>query len=178
MTRTRIRLARPHDLALLPDIELAASHLFVEAGFGGVTSVMPLAELEAARAEGGLMVAVDERDAPVGFAVVKSTQAGAHLCEMNVHPKHGRQGIGTALLQACLAGAAGRPMTLTTYSEVPWNAPFYTNQGFVVVPPEAWCRDGGVGCSGGRGAGERAGGDAACGGWWVDRMGRSAVGSP
>ena len=137
MTKTRIRLARPEDLPLLPDIERAASRLFVEAGIGGVVSVMPVAKLEAARAEGGLLLAVDGRDVPVGFAVVRATQAGAHLCEMNVHPKHGRQGIGTALLQASLAKAAG-PMTLTTYLEVPWNAPFYAGQGFVVVPPEAW----------------------------------------
>ena len=29
-------------------------------------------------------------------------------------------------------------MTLTTYRDLPWNAPFYARHGFAVVPPAEW----------------------------------------
>ncbi|MFT5686055.1 MAG: GNAT superfamily N-acetyltransferase [Myxococcota bacterium] len=138
MTDTRIRTARPEDVALLPDIERAAAQLFVAAGIGGVVSVMSIADLEIARTAGGLLVAVDDGDVPVGFAVVKTLGVGTHLCEMDVHPNHGRRGLGGALLRACIAWADGRPVTLTTYADLPWNAPFYARHGFVAVPVGDW----------------------------------------
>jgi GNAT superfamily N-acetyltransferase len=56
-----------------------------------------------------------------------------HLEEIDVHPLHGRCGVGTALVKAvcawtCEAGYA--QLTLTTFREVPWNRPFYARLGF------------------------------------------------
>ncbi len=135
-----IRPARSDEVALLPAIEQAASRLFVEAGIGGTLSVMPIAELKAVHRAGGLLVALDG-DVPVGFAVLKVIGGGAHLGEMDVHPDHGRRGLGTALLRAGLDWARTRglnEMTLTTYLDVPWNGPFYASNGFEVVPAAAW----------------------------------------
>ncbi len=135
-----IRPARSDEVALLPAIEQAASRLFVEAGIGGTLSVMPMAELKAVHRAGGLLVALDG-DVPVGFAVLKVIGGGAHLGEMDVHPDHGRRGLGTALLRAGLDWARTRglnEMTLTTYLDVPWNGPFYASNGFEVVPAAAW----------------------------------------
>jgi GNAT superfamily N-acetyltransferase len=56
--------------------------------------------------------------------------------ELAVIPRWMRQGIGTALLErACEWGRArGYPaITLTTYADVPWNAPWYARRGFVEV---------------------------------------------
>lgn len=59
-------------------------------------------------------------------------------------PDYGRRGIGAALIrQVCAAArAAGVPaLVLTTYREVPWNAPFYARMGFVTQALEAWSID-------------------------------------
>jgi predicted N-acetyltransferase YhbS len=61
-----------------------------------------------------------------------------HLDELDVLPEYGRRGIGTALVQhVCrIAQTADYPgVTLTTFHDVVWNAPFYQRLGFQVVPP-------------------------------------------
>jgi len=50
-----------------------------------------------------------------------------------VDPAHGRRGLGRALLEAVLgwAGDAGyHGVTLTTFRDVSWNAPYYERMGF------------------------------------------------
>ncbi|MGZ6673473.1 MAG: GNAT family N-acetyltransferase, partial [Solirubrobacteraceae bacterium] len=53
-------------------------------------------------------------------------------------PAHARRRVGAALVEhlAALAAAEGRPaLTLTTFRDVPWNAPYYERLGFRVVAP-------------------------------------------
>ena len=52
---------------------------------------------------------------------------------MSVRPTAGHQGRGRALVEAVCSWAAanGYPaVTLTTFRDVPWNAPFYSKLGF------------------------------------------------
>ena len=59
----------------------------------------------------------------------------------HVHPDYGRRGIGTALLTAACAYAQehGSPwITLTTFRDLPWNAPWYARHGFTVLPEPEW----------------------------------------
>jgi predicted N-acetyltransferase YhbS len=76
-------------------------------------------------------------DAAVGFAHVELIErTAAHLEEIDVHPAHGRRGLGTRLvLQVCdWAAASGHAsVTLTTFRDVPWNMPFYARLGFEIV---------------------------------------------
>ena len=62
----------------------------------------------------------------------------------DVHPDHGRRGLGARLLRAVLDLARARGcgvVTLTTYRDLPWNAPFYARHGFAEVAPEDWTAD-------------------------------------
>ena len=74
---------------------------------------------------------------PVGFALVEMLGPRVpHLEEVDVHPAHGRHGIGTALVRmvcrwTATMGYAG--ITLTTFRAVAWNMPFYARLGFVEV---------------------------------------------
>jgi GNAT superfamily N-acetyltransferase len=55
---------------------------------------------------------------------------------MSVHPDHGRRGLGATLLNhvCAWARAEGLPsVTLTTFADLPWNAPFYAKHGFRVM---------------------------------------------
>jgi GNAT superfamily N-acetyltransferase len=60
------------------------------------------------------------------------------LEEINVHPDHGRRGIGRALVLevARWARTAGATVLgLTTFRDVAWNAPFYRRLGFRELAP-------------------------------------------
>lgn len=134
----RIRKARPADLALLPTVEAEAGKLFAGIGLGGITEgdATSLEDFTECQEAGLLWVAVDGDDVPVGFAYVEIVGGQPHLDELDVHPDHGRRGIGAALVRAVIdwtrsKGYAG--LTLTTFREVPWNMPFYAQLGFRVL---------------------------------------------
>jgi GNAT superfamily N-acetyltransferase len=79
-------------------------------------------------------------DVSVDFAHVKGIEHNAvHLEEINIHPDHGRRGLGAKLvLRVCewAASQGHESITLTTFRDLPWNMPFYARLGFAVVPPE------------------------------------------
>ena len=136
-----ITLARPEDLAVLPAIELAAARLLVGHAPESVLNESTSDDaLKTAQRHGRLWVALAD-DVPVGFAHVEVIEpAAAHLAEIDVHPRHGRRGLGTKLVRAVCdwAMAAGyRSVTLTTFRDVPWNMPFYARLGFEVIPSES-----------------------------------------
>ena len=130
--------ARPADLSSLQAVELAAAQLLQghapESVLNEATGVATFAD--AAR-DGRLWVAL-AGDRPVGFALVEMLADDLpHLDEVDVHPLHGRRGLGTALVRTVCewATASGFSMlTLTTFRAVPWNMPFYARLGFVEVP--------------------------------------------
>jgi GNAT superfamily N-acetyltransferase len=131
----RIERARDGDLAELPRIELAANALFAGRAVAGVVAddVTAMDELRHAHAAGLLWVARAPGGKPVGFALCELVDGAVHLEEMDVDPGHGQRGVGRALLGAVMAWAerAGHPaVTLTTFRDIPWNAPFYARAGF------------------------------------------------
>ena len=131
----QIRVARPEEVALLPAIENAAAVLYETTD---VADSIPdgsnaVEDLAAAQRAGMLWVAVAPSDEPVGFAYARWLGDEPHLEELDVHPDHGRRGLGTQLLHAFLAWARARGVTgitLSTFRDVPWNEPFYARLGF------------------------------------------------
>jgi len=130
---------------VLPEIERQSSQRFAsqaaEAGLSAelMSQTQSVPVLLAANDDGRLWVAADDRGELVGFALVKELGLFAHLEEIDVLPAHGRQGLGSALLEAVCEWAGSRgfsAVTLSTFREVAWNAPFYARRGFAVVPPE------------------------------------------
>jgi GNAT superfamily N-acetyltransferase len=129
-----ITVARPHDLPQLPPIELAASKLLAghapESVLGETSSQD---DLKRAQSQCLLWVAL-ANNVPVGFAHVELIEpCVAHLKEIDVHPEHGRRGLGTRLVAAVCAWAAAagyESVTLTTFRDIAWNMPFYAQLGF------------------------------------------------
>jgi GNAT superfamily N-acetyltransferase len=137
-TSYSIEFARPEHLPALPEIERQAAFLFQ--GWNVPHSVLeettPLEEFQAAQMAGLLWVALSPQHYPVGFALIEVEGNLPHLEEIDVHPLHGRRGIGTALVKTVCAWARDRGyagVTLTTYRDIPWNAPFYTRLGFEIL---------------------------------------------
>jgi GNAT superfamily N-acetyltransferase len=123
----QIRIASPDEFASLRAIETESERLFETVGIGPF------------RADGvdhlsmAAVVLVSGRP-PVGFASVLIVDGEAHLWQLSVHPSSGRQGRGRALLEAVCDWATThdyRAVTLTTFRDIPWNAPFYASCGFV-----------------------------------------------
>ncbi|UIN29207.1 GNAT family N-acetyltransferase [Microbacterium binotii] len=91
-------------------------------------------------ADGGMiLVAVEEDGSVVGFVHVLEFDGGAHLEQVSVLPAFGGRGIGRALVEAAKVAArdAGYDrLTLRTFADVPWNAPFYASAGFAIEEPD------------------------------------------
>ena len=136
-----IGLATALDVRALPAIELAAARLLAgHAPESVLSETTSHSDLHAARADGLLWVARLGR-APVGFAHVTRREPGvAHLEELDVHPAHGRRGIGRALVERVCTWAACQRLdavTLTTFRDVLFNMPFYRTLGFLEASDDA-----------------------------------------
>ncbi|MBN1562300.1 MAG: GNAT family N-acetyltransferase [Anaerolineae bacterium] len=140
-----IRPGAASDLDQLPDIERAASTLFVTVG-GWEQDDVPqyVLSVEQHRAyldADRLWVAVTKADdQPIGFAVASIVDGHGHLDEIDVHPDHGRRGIGRALVERVIVWARESDLpavTLTTERDIPWNAPFYARLGFAILADDA-----------------------------------------
>ncbi len=96
---------------------------------------------ELAEAEALLVATPDEGGPPVGYAWIELLEGATYLEQLSVLPEQGRQGVGTALLEAVVdwARARGdRVVTLTTFRDVPFNGPLYAKRGFSHVPEAEW----------------------------------------
>lgn len=88
---------------------------------------------------GFLLVAFESaRDSVVGFVHVLEIDGVAHLEQLSVVPTYGRRGYGRKLLEDSMAEAGKRgydELTVRTYADVPWNAPFYGTCSFTETEP-------------------------------------------
>lgn len=140
---TAIRPATAADFAVLQDIEVAAGRSFADVGMPEIASDDPFSieELDRFRRAGLAWVAVDSADRPVAYLVAERLDGGLHVEQVSVQPSHAGLRIGRALLDhaAAQAQAAGlQRQTLTTFVDVPWNAPYYRRCGFVVLDDADW----------------------------------------
>ncbi|WP_314621980.1 GNAT family N-acetyltransferase [Streptomyces stackebrandtii] len=131
----RIRAAAAAELPLLQDIERAAGEPFRSLGMAAIADddPLPLDVLEAYRCEGRAWVAVDAADRPVAYLLADMVDGSAHIEQVSVHPDAARRGVGRQLIEHLAAAAREQgltALTLTTFAEVPWNAPYYTRLGF------------------------------------------------
>ena len=128
-----IRKAGPEDLVFLPAVEAAADTLLdgvLPTGSGQLPSPATVPELARAR-----HVLVAGRP-PVGFARLEEVDGQAHLEQLSVRPDAAGAGLGRALVQAATDWAQEQgyaAITLSTFAEVPFNAPFYAGCGFEIV---------------------------------------------
>ncbi|MEQ8859490.1 MAG: GNAT family N-acetyltransferase [Pseudomonadales bacterium] len=131
----RIRATTLQDIARLPAVERWSGQLFRSMAplawlaDEPATSAADHAEMVAA---GTSWVAVSD-EVPVGFVIAEIVDRELHVWELAVDLEHQRRGLGRRLMQTAIDSARGRRLaavTLTTFRDVPWNAPFYRHLGF------------------------------------------------
>lgn len=138
-----LRAARADDAAATEQIETAADALLIDR-FGAAVWPPPTPAADRERVPGFVLVAEQSADPSaaavvVGFVHVMELDGHAHLEQVSVLPWFGRRGIGRQLVEGAIAEARRRghsEITLRTYVDVPWNAPFYETCGFVTTEPQ------------------------------------------
>ncbi|MBO8200383.1 GNAT family N-acetyltransferase [Streptomyces smyrnaeus] len=131
----RIRAGTARELDRLQEIERAAGRWFRDLGMDEIADDEPpsLEILREFADTGGLWVAAVEDGPPAAYALAEPVDGCLHVEQVSVHPDRARRGIGRALLDHLASRAAADRMpalTLTTFAEVPWNAPYYARLGF------------------------------------------------
>ncbi|MFZ0267655.1 GNAT family N-acetyltransferase [Caulobacter sp.] len=130
------RPARPQEIETIRALERVSAQRFIglmDALAGDEPSSASVLAIRIA--DGGLIVAV-EGGAVVGFVMFRRVEARAYVEQLDVLPAFAGRAIGAALLDevAERARAAGLDgLSLSTFREVPWNAPYYRRLGFVEV---------------------------------------------
>lgn len=133
-----IRVAVPEDAQRLPAIEISAAQAFrMIDGLSWLAESPPMS-VEQHRQRIALStcwVALDAENRPQGFLSAARHGNDLHIYELSViHAVQG-QGWGRRLVEAAKDYARANRLsfvTLTTFTSVPWNAPFYARLGFQI----------------------------------------------
>ncbi|QRO01145.1 GNAT family N-acetyltransferase [Archangium violaceum] len=136
-----LRRARPDELTRLPELEHLAAQQFLQSAhpFIAQADAQTPEQLREYQRQGGAWVAVAADGEVAAFALCKEVDGTAYLAEIDVHPAHARQGLGQALFEMVRQWAREegyRTLLLTTFRDVPWNAPLYERWGFRVMRDE------------------------------------------
>ncbi len=133
-----IRPTTSDDVAALPAIERAAGERFRDdpdlawLADGEVIS----AEQHLDYAERGLSWLALANDRPVGFILTEVHPSSLFIVELSVDLAWQGKGIGRQLIARAADHARKlglTSLTLTTFRNVPWNAPFYARMGFEMM---------------------------------------------
>lgn len=136
-----IRPARPADFPAIQDIERRAGQQFRTVGMDAIAEDDPFsnAELDEYTAAGRAWVTTDQADNATAYVLVDIVERMAHIEQVTVDPAHARKGLGATLIEHVAGWAREQRLdglSLTTFAEVPWNAPYYERLGFRPIPPD------------------------------------------
>ena len=138
-----IRLAGPDDVPRIQEIEDEAGTVF--SGLGLIDEALdasfPFDDLTRLVGMEQVWVGCLRDGLPVGTVIASVRDDAAYVEEMDVLPAYGRRGLGASLLACVCAWVWAQhrqAVTLSTFSHVPWNGPFYRKYGFRDLDPAEW----------------------------------------
>ena len=118
----------------LREIERAAGKLFRDIGMDGIADAdpTPATILEDRALNGQLLVARKASGEAVGFLIWSPKDAHAYIEEVSVRPDHAGHKLAARMIDCLCDGIRGRfaRVSLATFRDVPWNAPYYAKLGF------------------------------------------------
>jgi ribosomal protein S18 acetylase RimI-like enzyme len=127
--------------ARLREIERAAGARFRTIGMEDIADgdVTPASILEARAAIGQLYVAIDKAGIVAGFLIWSAKDGLAYIEEVSVHPDHAGHRLAARMIDQLADDVKGRhaALTLATFRDVDWNAPYYARLGFIELQHKA-----------------------------------------
>lgn len=139
MPQITIRAGTAEDFALLPDLEARADQSYLTLpGLETLLDEINITDDAGPETEPGTELFMAETEAPIGFVYAYDADDCTFISQIAVVPEAQKLGAGTALLNAIADAAqqAGkRGVTLMTFRDVPWNAPFYAKRGYTILTP-------------------------------------------
>ena len=134
-SQMRIRPARPDEVTAIHALELDAARTYGRLPATAFCLDLPprsLMEHEHVGANGMAFVAELDKTL-IGFLLGVPVDGNAHILELGVAHDHQGRGYGRQLLarfEDWARDASYPEATLTTFKDVPWNAPFYARLGY------------------------------------------------
>lgn len=134
-----IRRASHDDVPVMQALEHDAAQAFRAVGYDFCADgpVRTLEEHERGLTQGATFVAEIGGDT-AGFIMMWPVDGHGHITEVSVAERFQQRGIGRALIKAGEDWALDQgfsAVTLTTFRDVPWNAPFYSSLGYEAFSP-------------------------------------------
>ncbi|WP_406281252.1 GNAT family N-acetyltransferase [Embleya sp. NBC_00896] len=123
-----IRVPSVDELERLREVEVSAGRCFGDVGMPEIAADEPpeIAVLERYLVGGRLLVVGN----PVlAYATWDRVDGAAHIEQVSVHGDGARRGLGRSLIDRVQV-ESGLALTLTTFRDVAWNAPYYERIGF------------------------------------------------
>ena len=135
------RLARPDEIEIVRDIQRKTGRMFLDTPYPEVATHEPdsAEDLADAQDKWRLWVSVTGEDRPAGAMWVLPRDGDLHIRQLDVHPDFSGERRTVGLVRAVKRFFGGRGLsrlTLTTFSDVPWNAPYYERIGFSRLAPD------------------------------------------
>ena len=133
----KIRPVRKDELACLQDIEQAAGAPFAEIDKCEVAEDEPpsLETLAAYQQQGRAWVQAGD-DRPVAYLIADLVDGAVHIEQVSVDPAYAGRRLGRGLIEHVAEWARHQgidALTLTTFTDVAWNGPYYERCGFRVL---------------------------------------------
>ncbi len=132
-----IRTGTEADYRLLSEIEGRSDRTFLRLpGFEDMINEPRMADTIYPDSHLDALLFIAETQEPIGFVYARDLDDCSHIIQISVIPEAQGRGAGTALLDAVVSAARSRQkrgVTLTTFRDVSWNAPFYARRGFHII---------------------------------------------
>ena len=133
-----IEYGRPAHAGRLREIERAAGVRFRDIGMGAIADnePTPVSILEARAELRQLLVARHDDGGIAGFLIWSAKDGFAYIEEVSVDPSHAGHKLAAHMIDRLCTDVRGRfaRVSLATFRDVPWNAPYYAKIGFAEMP--------------------------------------------
>lgn len=138
----QIRTAKSFEIELIRRIERTSASRYLGTDRASLAEDEPTDATTLAQriAEDGLLAAVVGDGPPVAFVMFREVEGCGYVEQIDVLPSQAGRRIGARLLDAVAELGRGRgwpALTLSTFRDVPFNAPYYRRLGFVDLPDAA-----------------------------------------
>ncbi len=138
--RYKIRAAHPGEAHPLCSLLDAAAGMFATIGMAEVANVPCTTSALAPYLEANRAWVITATHELLGCMLLDELDGDGFNQQVSVEPRYARRGLGRLLIEhaenwARERGLAG--LALTTFKEVPWNAPYYARLGFRELP-QTW----------------------------------------